>query len=127
MKILKPKDVSKMLNVTVKTLQNWNYDGKLVAFRNPNNRRYYTQEQINKFLKIKNQETKRKIIGHCRVSSNKQKDDLVRQIDDVSTYMTAKGYSFEIIKDIGSGINYNKKGLNKLIEMITFRQVDKND
>ena len=41
-KILKPKEVSEMLNITVKTLQNWDYDKKLIAFRNPNNRRYYT-------------------------------------------------------------------------------------
>jgi len=39
--------------------------------------------------------------------------------------MYAKGYQFEIISDIGSGINYNKKGLNQLIDMITNLEVDK--
>ena len=39
--------------------------------------------------------------------------------------MYAKGYQFEIISDIGSGINYNKKGLNQLINMITNSDVDK--
>ncbi|KXZ39510.1 Resolvase domain-containing protein [Alkalithermobacter thermoalcaliphilus JW-YL-7 = DSM 7308] len=39
--------------------------------------------------------------------------------------MIAKGYQFKIISDIGSGINYNKKGLNQLIDMITNREVDK--
>ena len=39
--------------------------------------------------------------------------------------MYAKGYQFEIISDIGSGINYNKKGLNQLIDMITNSEVDK--
>ena len=39
--------------------------------------------------------------------------------------MYAKGYQFEIISDIGSGINYNKKGLNLLIDMITNSEVDK--
>lgn len=39
--------------------------------------------------------------------------------------MYAKGYQFEIITDIGSGINYNKKGLNQLIDMITNSEVDK--
>ena len=39
--------------------------------------------------------------------------------------MYAKGYSFEIISDIGSGINYNKKGLNQLIDMITNSEVEK--
>lgn len=67
----------------------------------------------------------KKIIGYCRVSSNKQKDDLETQIENVKTYMIAKGYSFDIISDIGSGINYNKKGLNQLIDMITNSEVDK--
>ncbi|HHQ4329456.1 TPA: IS607 family transposase, partial [Clostridium perfringens] len=57
--------------------------------------------------------------------SHKQKDDLERQIENVKTYMYAKGYQFEIISDIGSGINYNKKGLNQLIDMITNLEVDK--
>jgi len=39
--------------------------------------------------------------------------------------MYAKGYSFEVISDIGSGINYNKKGLNQLLSMITSSEVDK--
>ncbi|OOB74903.1 transposase, partial [Clostridium haemolyticum] len=60
-----------------------------------------------------------------RVSSHKQKDDLERQIENVKTYMLARGYQFEIITDIGSGINYNKKGLNQLMDMITNSEVDK--
>jgi len=59
------------------------------------------------------------------VSSYKQKDDLERQIENVKTYMIAKGYSFDIITDIGSGINYNKKGLNELIDLITNTEVEK--
>ena len=39
--------------------------------------------------------------------------------------MIARGYQFEVITDIGSGINYNKKGLNKLIDMITNSEVEK--
>lgn len=59
------------------------------------------------------------------MSSNKQKDDLERQIENVKIYMIAKGYQFDIITDIGSGINYNKKGLNQLIDMITDSKVEK--
>lgn len=39
--------------------------------------------------------------------------------------MIAKGYQFEIITDIGSGINYNKQGLNKLVDMVTNGEVKK--
>ena len=65
------------------------------------------------------------IIGYCRVSSNKQKDDLERQIENMRLYLTAQGKPFEIISDIGSGINYKKKGLKELIKLITQNKVEK--
>lgn len=67
----------------------------------------------------------RKVIGYCRVSSNKQKDDLERQIENMKLYLTAQGKPFEIISDIGSGINYKKKGLKELLKLITQNKVDK--
>ncbi len=75
-------------------------------------------------LKPKDKRNK-KAIGYCRVSSHKQKDDLEKQIENVKNYMYAKGYQFEIISDIGSGIDYNKKGLNQLVDMITNSEVNK--
>ncbi len=48
-----------------------------------------------------------------------------RQIDNVKTYLLAKGQPFEIISDIGSGINYKKKGLQELIRRISQNQVEK--
>lgn len=89
--------------------------------------RYYSQEQVNHFFGFKNTKEKvsAKIVGYCRVSSSKQKDDLERQIENVKAYMIAKGYSFDVITDIGSGINYNKKGLNQLLDMVISSQVDK--
>ena len=68
---------------------------------------------------------KRITIGYCRVSSHKQKDDLERQIDNVKTYLLAKGQPFEIISDISSGIDYKKKGLQELIRRISQNQVEK--
>ena len=65
------------------------------------------------------------VIGYCRVSTPAQKDDLETQIANVKSYMYAKGYQFEIIEDIGSGINYKKKGLQKLISMISNREISK--
>lgn len=50
MKMLKPSEVAEQLNVSVNTLQRWDRDGILSAYRTPTNRRYYTQEQINDYL-----------------------------------------------------------------------------
>lgn len=120
-------EFAKAVGKTTKTLRNWDKNGKLKPARvEDTGYRYYSQEQLNNFFGLKNMETKnKKVIGYCRVSSHKQKDDLERQIENVKTYMYAKGYQFEIITDIGSGINYNKKGLNQLIDMITNSEVEK--
>ena len=120
-------EFAKAIGKTTKTLRNWDKAGTLKPVRvESTGYRYYSQEQLNHFLGIKGIETKtKKVIGYCRVSSHNQKDDLARQIENVKTYMIAKGYQFEIIQDIGSGINYNKKGLNQLIDMITNSEVEK--
>ena len=120
-------EFAKAIGKTTKTLRNWDKNGKLKPARvEDTGYRYYSQEQLNNFFGLKNMGTKnKKVIGYCRVSSHKQKDDLERQIENVKTYMYAKGYQFQIITDIGSGINYNKKGLNQLIDMITNSEVEK--
>jgi len=112
---------------TTQTLRNWDKTGELKPVHvTQGGTRYYSQEQLNHFLGIKGEkQLNKKVIGYCRVSSYKQKDDIERQIDNVKTYMLAKGYQFESIKDIGSGINYNKKGLNQLIDRITNSEVEK--
>ena len=120
-------EFSKLIGRTSQTLRDWDKKGVLKPHHiAPSGYRYYSQEQYNHFLGLKGIEDKtKKVIGYCRVSSHKQKDDLERQIENVKTYMYAKGYQFEVITDIGSGINYNKKGLNQLIDMITNSEVEK--
>ena len=89
-----------------------------------NGYRYYSYEQLNQVMNIK-PNLDRITIGYCRVSSNKQKDDLERQIENMKLYLTAQGNHFEIISDIGSGINYKKKGLKELIKRISQNKVEK--
>ena len=115
---------SEILGVTPQTLRNWDKNGKLTPHhKTSNGYRYYSNEQLNQVLHKPNIE--RKTIGYCRVSSQKQKDDLERQIENMNMYLLAQGKPYEIISDIGSGINYKRKGLEKLIKQITFGEVDK--
>ena len=118
---------AKLIGVTQQSLRNWDKTGRLKPHHvGESGYRYYSQEQLYHYLGLQSKHNKsRKVVGYCRVSSNKQKEDLERQIENVKTYMYAKGYSFVIISDIGSGVNYNKKGLNQLISMITSYEVDK--
>lgn len=124
MKYYSIAETSKLLNVTAQTLRNWDKSGKLKPHHTTDSGyRYYSQEQLNRVLGIK--DTTRKVIGYCRVSSHKQKDDLIRQVENMRTYLIAQGRPFEIITDIGSGINYKKKGLRELVKLITQNEVDK--
>ena len=119
-------EFSKKVGLSISTLRNWDSDGKLKpAYVTAGGHRYYSDEQLNRLMGIKLDKQEKITIGYARVSSHKQKDDLKRQIECLKMYMIAKGYSFEIIEDIGSGINYNKKGLNELINKITNRDGDK--
>lgn len=116
---------SKLVGKTPQTLRNWDKSGFLKPdHTSTNGYRYYSEEQIRQVLNIKNQNPKI-VIGYCRVSSNKQKDDLERQVENVSKYLISQGRPYEIITDIGSGINYNKKGLQNLIQQIDSGKVEK--
>lgn len=115
---------SKILGVTPQTLRNWDKFGKLKPHHTASNGyRYYSQEQLESLTNTQKQ--KRITIGYCRVSSHKQKDDLIRQCENMRTYLLAQGKPFKIIQDIGSGINYHNKGLIELIELINSDCVNK--
>ncbi len=120
-------EFSELIRVTQQTLRNWDKVGKLKpSHKGKSGYRYYSQQQLQYYLGLKSENpAKRKVVGYCRVSSNKQKDDLERQVENVKSYMIAKGYSFDVVTDIGSGINYNKKGLNQLIDRIVASEVEK--
>jgi excisionase family DNA binding protein len=115
-KLLRPEEASKILNVTVQTLINWTNEGKLQCTRTKGNHRRF---QLSTILAQCKPEEARKItnkpkrkICYCRVSTHSQKDDLERQIK----FFRNEYPEYEIIKDIGSGINFKRKGFNSILE-----------
>ncbi len=118
MNIYKPQEFAEMIGISVKTLQRWDKDGKLIAFRNPSDRRYYTHQQYVEYMgKIVQDKDSRKTIIYTRVSSSGQKDNLKNQVIFLKEFANAKGIIVdEILEDIGSGLNYNRKKWNKLLE-----------
>ena len=127
MKRYKVGEFAKLLNVTVKTLQNWDKQGSLKAYRTPTNQRFYTEEQLNQILNLSNSNQIKKQglkIGYCRVSTHNQKSSLQNQEDYLRNYTNAKGVILdEVFTDIGSGINYNRKNFNKILELVEAREV----
>ena len=118
MNTYKPNEFAEMLGISVKTLQRWDNDNKLKAFRTPTNRRYYTHNQYVEYMgKTIQNKDKRKNIIYTRVSTNNQKDDLKNQVEFLKQFANARGIIIdEIFEDIGSGLNYNRKKWNKLLE-----------
>ena len=127
MKRYKVGEFAKLLNVTVKTLQNWDKQGTLKAYRTPTNQRFYTEEQLNQILNLSNSNQMEKQglkIGYCRVSTHNQKNNLKNQEEYLRSYTNAKGVILdEVFTDIGSGINYNRKDFNKILELVEAGEV----
>jgi predicted site-specific integrase-resolvase len=117
-----PKETSEKLGVHFQTLRNWEKEGKIECIRSPGGKRFY---DLDGFLKkYENESTikdtnntddlkinlKRKIC-YCRVSSNSQKIELENQIK----YMALKYPEYELLYDVGSGINFNRKNFKKIL------------
>lgn len=119
-------EFSKLVGKTPQTLRNWDKRGLLIPHHTgANGYRYYSHDQLKKVLNIKEDKKSKVIIGYCRVSSYKQKDDLQRQVENMKLYLDKQNKNYEIIEDIGSGINYTKKGLRTLLRKIVNNEVEK--
>lgn len=115
-------DAAKELGVSVMTVRRWSDSGKLPYERAPSGHRRYKLSDLRGFDPRK-QKDDRITINYARVSSQDQKDDLVRQVQVLESFSAANGWQYETIQDLGSGLNYNKKGLRKLITRILSDEV----
>ena len=119
-------EFARKIGKSQQTLRNWHKRGILIpAVTSSYGTRSYSEKQLNEYLGSQIKEEEKIIAAYCRVSSLKQKDDLERQVENVKSFCIAKGYTFKLITDIGSGINYNKKGLLELINLITEEKISK--
>lgn len=118
--MLSIKEASELLGVTTTTLRNWEKDGKITAVRTEGGHRRYQVQDL-----IGGKKEKMLTVAYARVSSHDQKDDLKRQELVLEAYCSKQGFDFEIISDLGSGMNYKKKGLVKLIKLLCSNQIDR--
>lgn len=112
------QEAAEKLGVHASTLRRWESEGKLIPKRTHGNQRRYELKDLKPHLARKVILKERKTVAYARVSSHDQKSDLERQKELLSMYCANYGWSFEIISDLGSDMNYSKKGLNKLLEML---------
>lgn len=110
--------VAEEYGVSTQTIRNWEKEGMFSeVMRTRGGHRRFAEEEISE---------ERKTIIYARVSSNDQKQDLERQVEELEHYCKEqKLKEVEVIKDIGSGINYNKRGLKKLIRKIVAGKISR--
>jgi putative resolvase len=118
LKFIGIREAANYLGVTTQTLRRWEKKGILLpTIRTKGNQRRYDPNKLaspHHPISIKHKLT----LAYARVSSHDQKTDLERQRNLLELYCTQHGWTFEIISDLGSGMNYHKKGLKNLINLI---------
>ncbi|MGX9218683.1 IS607 family transposase [Massilia varians] len=108
---------AKTPGVSVRTLRRWEASGRLVPTRTASGQRRYDlaallPEQLHGAL------VPRATLAYARVSSHDQKGDLERQKQVLELYCASQGWIFEVVTDLGSGMNYHERGLKKLLDAI---------
>ena len=110
---------AKALGVQPLTLRRWHESGKLVPdLVTKGGRRRYDLARLQPELHRAQVQADRKTIAYARVSSRDQKPDLKRQAQILESFCIQQGWTYEIFTDFGSGMNYHKKGLKRLLDDI---------
>lgn len=111
-------EAAEALGVSVDTLRRWERAGKLSGERTPGGHRRYDLAKLRaeRFRAVPEDELR--TIACARVSSHDQKADLERQKQVLELYCARQGRTFEVVSDLGSGMNDRKKGLKKLLDAI---------
>jgi putative resolvase len=117
------QDAAKYLGVSPQTLRRWEKNKKIIpSHRTIGGQRRYSAADLQP-SNMCDKTIDRPIVAYARVSSHDQKEDLQRQVHMLEIYCSSKGWSFSVTKDLGSGMNYNKRGLKLLLEQIMNGQI----
>lgn len=106
-----------MLGVTSRTLRNWDYNGKIKVTRTATNYRVIPLSEIHRIQKEGNSD--KTVLAYCRVSTRKQSENLERQIGRVLEFCNKNGWKTELFKDVGSGLNDNRKSFKNMIVRVS--------
>lgn len=119
-RFVKVGQAARILGVSVQTLRRWEERGQLLPERRSDGgTRYYDLEKL---LNLKDIETDL-TIAYARTSAPEDSEVFKHQVQQLESYCTQKGWSYEIIRDKGSGIDHSKLGLRKLLNLIIDRKI----
>ena len=119
-RFIKIGEAARILGVSIQTLRRWEKSGQITCDKKSDGgTRYYDIDRLIGSTKKEASLT----YAYARVSSHDQKEDLPRQKEVLAAYCASHGWTYEILADLGSGMNYKKKGLKRLIEAILCRKI----
>lgn len=125
------KEASEMLGISTETLRNWERDNKIAPTYTTGGHRRFPRIEIEKLAGTYQEPTiparQNRTVIYCRVSSHeqKQKGDLERQVGRMTTEALNRNYSIvSVFDEVGSGMNDNRKKLQKLFELVESKQID---
>jgi putative resolvase len=123
-KFLSIQQAAAFLGVSPQTLRRWERSNKIEpSHRTTGGQRRYDVSKLQPVRSLTVQTNNLPTIAYARVSSHDQRDDLQRQISMLEMYCSAQEWSYEVIQDLGSGMNYQKRGLKNLLERIMYGQI----
>ncbi len=107
-------ETSQILGVSIATLRRWEAAGKLIPERTVAGHRRYDLAKLKPEL-FHTDTSERRTVAYARVSSHDQKNDLERQKQVLELYCARQGWTFAVVAELGSGMNYRQKGLKRLL------------
>lgn len=124
--MLTTKEVSQLAGVNLDTVRRWDSKGLIKSYRTEGGHRRYDADSVYAYIgQPKTVRQNKYSLIYARVSTKNRENDLNRQVELLEMFCSAKGWRYKVLKDIGSGLNYNKKGLMELIRLIETNQIDR--
>jgi putative resolvase len=121
-------EAARYIGVSVNTLKAMSDSGKIICHRTSGGHRRYHKEYLDRFMGVTPAralfEDKFTLV-YARCSTAKQKENLVRQKDRLIAHAESKGYTYQVIDEIASGINERRWGLHKLIKLVMTGRVER--
>lgn len=117
--------VSKMFGVNNDTVRRWEKEGRIKSQRTSGGHRRYEEEDILRFQKSKKRtflQEKRAVI-YVRANNKNESLKLKSDKEFLKKFCIAKDWEYIILEEFGSGLDFSRKGLIKLIELIETNQV----
>lgn len=115
------KVACELMQISKATLMNWKNSGKVPAKVLSSRKILYDISSV-----VNQKIDKNRVCVYARVSNTKQKPDLLRQEASLREYSVNRGYTLvDTITDVASGMNENRAGLLKLINLVQEQKIDK--